>query len=119
MYDNKKDLFVWIGKGASKEEQHNALTYAHVSFIYVDIFFFFFFHTSSTYSAFRPLTMLAINSYVCCVLSFLSTARHEPQKETDPTCDQSICNSFSHRYLAQYTCQMSLLSYFVMCGANI
>lgn len=43
MYDNKKDLFVWIGKGASKEEQHNALTYAHVSFIYVDIFICFFF----------------------------------------------------------------------------
>ncbi|CAG5121224.1 unnamed protein product, partial [Candidula unifasciata] len=29
VYDNKKDLFVWIGKNASKEEQHNALTYAH------------------------------------------------------------------------------------------
>ncbi|BFZ08114.1 hypothetical protein BsWGS_11153 [Bradybaena similaris] len=29
VYDNKKEVFVWIGKGASKEEQHNALTYAH------------------------------------------------------------------------------------------
>ena len=30
--DNKKDVFVWVGRGASKAESKNALAYAHVSF---------------------------------------------------------------------------------------
>lgn len=29
IFDNKKECFVWIGKGASKAEKQNALTYAH------------------------------------------------------------------------------------------
>ncbi|KAI8781961.1 gelsolin protein 2 [Biomphalaria glabrata] len=29
IFDNKKECFVWIGKGASKAEKQNALSYAH------------------------------------------------------------------------------------------
>ena len=29
--DNGKELFVWIGSGASSDEKRNAMSYAHVS----------------------------------------------------------------------------------------
>lgn len=31
--DSGKELFVWIGSGASDAENKNALTYAHVRFV--------------------------------------------------------------------------------------
>jgi len=30
IFDTGKELFVWIGKGASSDEKKNAMTYAHV-----------------------------------------------------------------------------------------
>jgi len=30
IFDTGKELFVWIGKGASTDEKKNAMTYAHV-----------------------------------------------------------------------------------------
>lgn len=32
LVDTGKELFVWVGSGASSDEKKNAMTYAHVSF---------------------------------------------------------------------------------------
>ena len=33
IFDTGKELFVWVGKGASSDEKKNAMTYAHVRIV--------------------------------------------------------------------------------------
>ena len=42
--DTGKELFVWIGGGASPDEKKNAMTYAHVSIISEKLYFSVFTH---------------------------------------------------------------------------
>ena len=35
MVDTTKEVYVWVGKGASVDERRNAMTYAHVSILFL------------------------------------------------------------------------------------